>query len=63
MSNQSPTDPVKNVTGKTIDLNAEIRRVWGPEWNKPEVEYEFSNGRKFTRKTEDCAIYGTSPDH
>ena len=62
MSNQSPTDPANNVTTRVLDWNAEVRRVWGPSWTKPEVEYEFSNGRKFERRTEDAAIYETSPD-
>ena len=49
-------------TFRTIDVSAEIRKVWGKDWNKPEVEYEFSNGRKFERRTGDAAIYETSPD-
>ena len=53
MATEQSHDP----TGKVIDLNAEIRKIWGPEWNKPTVEYEFSNGRKFERRTEDSAIY------
>ena len=52
----------KHVTYRTIDLSAEARKIWGPKWNAPEVEYEFSNGRKFERRTEDAAIYETSPD-
>jgi hypothetical protein len=55
--------PVNNVVFRTIDLNAEIKRIWGPKWNAPTVEYQFSNGREFTRHTEDCALYATSPDH
>jgi hypothetical protein len=51
-----------NATFRVIDLNAEVRRLWGPEWNKPEIAYEFSNGRKFELRTEDAAIYATSPD-
>lgn len=47
---------------RTIDMNAEVRKIWGPEWNKPEITYEFSNGRKFEQRTEDAAIYVTSPD-
>lgn len=57
MSNQSPTEPANDVTGRTIDMNAEVRRIWGAEWAKPEVEYRFSNGREFVRRTEDAAIY------
>lgn len=51
-----------DATFRVIDWNAEVRKAWGPEWNKPEVEYEFSNGRKFERRTEDAAIYVGSPD-
>lgn len=55
-----PTNP--DVTGKTLDLGAEARRIWGPKFNEPEVEYEFS-GRTFKRRTDECAVYATSPDH
>ena len=47
---------------KQINLTAEIRKIWGPEWNAPESSYEFSNGRKFVLRTGDAAIYATSPD-
>jgi hypothetical protein len=57
----TPTEVAHDVTGRTIDLNAEVRRQWGAEWGKPEVEYEFSNGRKFTRRTEYAAIYKPQP--
>lgn len=57
----TPTEPAHDVTGKTIDWNAEVRKKWGPEWNRPEVEYDFS-GRKFYRRTQDAAIYASSPD-
>lgn len=53
-----PTDPTPDVTGRTIDWNAEVRKAWGAEWAKPEVEYEFSNGRKFVRRTDESGIYG-----
>ena len=49
-------------TVKTVNLTAEIRKIWGPEWNAPESSYEFSNGRKFVLRTGDAAIYATSPD-
>jgi hypothetical protein len=52
-----------DVTVSSWSWNAEVKKVWGPEWNKPELEYEFSNGRKFYRRTEESAIYATSPDH
>ena len=58
-----PTEPKHDPTTKTLDLGAEIRKAYGPKWNEPEVEYEFSNGRKFTRRTGDCAVYASSPDH
>jgi hypothetical protein len=51
-----------DVKFKTLDMNAEVRKEWGPKWNEPEVEYEFSSGRKFVRRTEDAAIYVDSPD-
>ncbi len=51
-----------DVVFRTIDLSAEIKKIWGPEWNKPETSYVFSNGRKFELRTGDAAIYATSPD-
>ena len=45
-----------------IDLSAEAKKILGPKWNEPETSYEFSNGRKFTLRTGDAAIYATSPD-
>lgn len=47
---------------RDIALSAEIKKIWGKKWNQPEVEYEFSNGRKFERRTGDAAIYDSSPD-
>lgn len=41
------------VQTREIDLSAEVRKAWGKKWNEPEIEYEFSNGRKFERRTED----------
>jgi hypothetical protein len=35
------------VQSRTIDYGAMVRKQWGKEWNKPEIAYEFSNGRKF----------------
>jgi hypothetical protein len=48
-------------SSKQVDLSAEIKKIWGQEWNKPETSYEFS-GRKFELRTGDAAIYATSPD-
>ena len=45
-----------------INLSAEAKKAWGDKWNAPEAAYEFSNGRKFVLRTEDAAIYQTSPD-
>lgn len=56
------TTPTNTVNFKTINLSAEIKKIWGPEWNKPEISYEFSNGRKFELRTGDAAIYSSSPD-
>jgi hypothetical protein len=35
------------VQSRDIDYAALVRRLWGKDWNKPEIGYEFSNGRKF----------------
>ena len=53
-----PNDP----NFRTINLSAEIRKMYGPKWNAPELAYEFGDGRKFELRTEDAAIYVTSPD-
>ena len=58
MATEQSHDPVF----RTLDLGAEVRRIWGPNWNKPETAYEFSNGRKFELRTGDAAIYSSSPD-
>lgn len=58
-----PADEKPNVVNfRTIDLGAEIRKMYGPEWNAPETSYEFSNGKKFKLRTGDAAIYASSPD-
>lgn len=36
-----------SVTTRTIDYAAWVRKLWGKDWNKPEIGYEFSNGRTF----------------
>jgi hypothetical protein len=50
------------VNFREINLSAEVKKAWGPQWNAPEVAYEFSNGKKYYLRTEDAAIYETSPD-
>ena len=39
-----------------IDLAAEAKKAWGPEWNKPEPSYEFST-RFFFNDTATTEIY------
>lgn len=51
-----------DVQFREINLSAEIKKIWGKKWGEPEISYEFSNGRKFKLRTEDAAIYVTSPD-
>ena len=58
MATEEPHDPVF----REIDMGAEAKKKWGVNWNKPETAYQFSNGRKFELRTEDAAIYETSPD-
>ncbi len=37
------------------------QKYWGKDWNKPEVVYEFSNGRKFeSTDAADSGIYTQS---
>lgn len=47
---------------RVIDMVAEAKKALGEKWNKPEIAYRFSNGREFELRTEDAAIYATSPD-
>lgn len=35
------------VTTRTYSWADEVQRQWGPEWARPDVAYEMSNGRKF----------------
>jgi hypothetical protein len=58
MATEKPNDPIF----RTVDLSAEIKKMYGPKWNAPETSYEFSSGRKFELRTGDAAIYETSPD-
>lgn len=57
------TEPKHDPVFRTIDLSAETKKMYGPKWNEPEIEYEFADGKRvFKRKTGDAAIYETSPD-
>lgn len=58
----TPTEESHDPNFRTIDMNAEVKKRLGAKWNAPEIAYEFSNGRKFEMRTEDAAIYETSPD-
>ena len=49
----TPTEPDHPVTTRQTDLSAEMKRLMGKDWNQPEVEYEFSNGRQFKRTTDE----------
>ena len=51
----------KPPTVREVNLSAEIKKIWGPKWNEPEIAYEFGT-RKFTLRTGDAAIYASSPD-
>ena len=44
MSNGIPTDPP---TQRIIEWKPLVVKAWGDSWLKPDVSYEFSNGRKF----------------
>lgn len=57
-----PNNNESDAKFREINLSAEIKKMWGPEWNAPEVAYEWSNGKKHYLKTGDAAIYETSPD-
>ena len=58
----TPTEVAHDPVFKERDLSAEVRRIYGPKWNAPELAYEFSSGRKFYLRTGDAAIYASSPD-
>lgn len=58
----TPTEESHDPVFRTINLGAEVRKIWGPKWNEPEVAYRFSNGREFKLRTGDAAIYESSPD-
>lgn len=41
------SNPTQKVKTREYDLATQVRKEWGEEWKKPEVVYEFGNGRKF----------------
>lgn len=32
---------------RTFSFSALVKKKWGKEWTKPDVAYQFSNGRRF----------------
>ena len=58
----TPTEENHDPVFRTINLSAEVIKMWGPKWGKAEVSYRFSNGRDFELRTGDAAIYASSPD-
>lgn len=58
----TPTEESHDPIFREINLSAEVKKLWGKEWGAPELEYQFSNGRKFVRRPEHATIYETSPD-
>ncbi len=36
----------KPVTTRILNWGAEVRKAWGDEYQKPDVAYEWSNGKK-----------------
>lgn len=50
------SDPTK-VSTKILDWAALVKKAWGPEWNEPDIAYQFSNDRKFKDSGSDGGIY------
>lgn len=40
------------VNHSEIDWLTLVQKSWGKEWKKPDIAYEWSNGRKFEDTTE-----------
>lgn len=57
----TPTEPAHDTGTREIDVNAEVRKIYGAKWNAPEVAYRFGD-REFVLRTGDAAIYASSPD-
>ena len=49
----TPTEVDHKVTTRAVSLTEEMKKVLGKKWQEPEVEYEFSNGRKFVISPQD----------
>lgn len=51
-------DNEQRVRTRTLSWEEIVRKSWGKEWNKPEVVYEFSSGRKYeSTDNTDSGIY------
>lgn len=48
---------MSDVTFRTINWAQLVQKVEGDEFKKPEVVYEFSNGRKFEDSGPDGSFY------
>lgn len=47
----------ETVKTRLINWAAEVRKELGEEYNKPEVAYEFSNGREFKDTGDNHGVY------
>lgn len=47
-----PDDNAQRVRTREFDWEQLVKNAWGKEWNKPDVAYEFSGGRKFEEPRE-----------
>lgn len=41
------SNTTQKVTTRSYSFRSEVLKKWGPEYNKPDVAYRFSNGRTF----------------
>lgn len=47
MTSRIPPELGSKVTTRTIDVGAQVRKIWGENWAKPDIAYRESNGRTF----------------
>lgn len=53
-----PNDNEQQVQFRTLSWEEIVKKAWGKEWNKPDVAYEFSSGRKYdSTDSTDSGIY------
>ena len=53
---RTPTEQNHDPIFREVNISAEIKRMYGPKWNSPELAYQFGD-RKFYLRTEDAGIY------